>query len=117
MKAFETRKASVQPQYNSVMKEIEQAVKWGWKSANVGHGTLYPEVAEMIAKDGYDIKIVKRADDNISYNEVSWENAKKGKEGTITYVDETQLKPDPTDVLACILELKKDEAEDEQANQ
>ena len=115
MKAFETRKASVQPQYDSAMKDIRQAMGWGWKSAHVGHGTLYPEVAEMIAKDGFDIKIVKRAVDLMSYNEVSWENAEEGKEGTITYVDETQ--PDTTDILVGILRLKKEEAteaEDEQ---
>ena len=119
MKAFETRKASVQPQYDSAMKDIEKAMGWGWKSAHVGHGTLYPEVAKMIAKDGFDIKIVKRADDCMSYNEVTWENAEEGKEGIITYVDETQPKPDPTDILVGILELKKQEAteskEDEQA--
>ena len=121
MKAFETRKASVQPQYDSAMKDIRQAMRWGWKSAHVGFGTLYPEVAEMIAKDGFDIKIVKRADDIMSYNEVSWENAEEGKEGTITYVDDTQPQPqpDPTDILVGILGLKKEEAteaeEDEQA--
>ena len=91
----------------------------GMESAHVGHGTLYPEVAKMIAKDGFDIKIVKRADDCMSYNEVTWENAEEGKEGIITYVDETQPKPDPTDILVGILELKKQEAteskEDEQA--
>lgn len=93
MKAFETRKASVQPQYESAMKDIEQAMGWGWKSAHVGHGTLYPEVAEMLAKDGFNVKIVKRADDCMSYNEVSWENSEEGKEGIITHVDETQPKP------------------------
>lgn len=90
MKAFEVRKASVQPQYDVAMKDIEQAKEWGWKSAHVGRGTLYTEVAEMLANDGFDIKIVKRANDCMSYNEVSWENAEEGKRGTITYVDETQ---------------------------
>ena len=99
MKAFKTRKASVQPQYDSAMKDIRHAMGWGWKSTHVGYGTLYPEVAEMIAKDGFDIKIVKRADDSMSYNKVSWENAEEGKEGTITYVDETQPQPDFTDIL------------------
>ena len=117
MKAFETRKASVQPQYDSAMKDIRQAMGWGWKSAHVGHGTLYPEVAEMIAKDGFDIKIVKTANENMSYNEVSWEYAEKGKEGTITYVNETQ--PNPNLWVRRILGLKRDEAteskEDEQA--
>ena len=120
MKAFETRKASVKPQYDSAMKEISQAMNWGWKSTHVGNGTLYPEVAEMIAKDGFDIKIVKRADDTMSYNEISWENAEEGKEGTITYVDETQLKLDPADIFVRILGLKREEAteskEDEHPN-
>ena len=95
MKAFEARKTSVQPQYDSAMKGIEQAMEWGWKSAHVGNGTLYPEVAIMLAEDGFDVKIVKRAEDHMSYNEVSWENAEEGKEGAITYVDETQPKPNP----------------------
>ena len=116
MKAFEARKASVQPQYDSAMKDIKQAMGWGWKSTR-GHGTLYPEVAEMIAKDGFDIKIVKTANENMSYNEVSWEYAEKGKEGTITYVNETQ--PNPNLWVRRILGLKRDEAteskEDEQA--
>ena len=117
MKAFKTRKASVQPQYDSAMKDIRQAMGWGWKSTHVGYGTLYPEVAEMIAKDGFDIKIVKTANENMSYNEVSWEYAEKGKEGTITYVNETQ--PNPNLWVRRILGLKRDEAteskEDEQA--
>ena len=117
MKAFEARKASVQPQYDSAMKDIRQAMGWGWKSTHVGYGTLYPEVAEMIAKDGFDIKIVKTANENMSYNEVSWEYAEKGKEGTITYVNETQ--PNPNLWVRRILGLKRDEAteskEDEQA--
>lgn len=117
MKAFETRKASVQPQYDSAMKDIEQAMGWGWKSAHVGHGTLYPEVAEMLAKDGFNVKIVKRADDIMSYNEVSWENAEEGKEGTITYVDETQPKPqhnpDPDGILIGILGLKSENNEED----
>ena len=29
MKAFEARKASVQPQYDSAMKDIKQAMGWG----------------------------------------------------------------------------------------
>lgn len=120
MKAFETRKASVKPQYDSAMREISQAMNWGWKRTHVGNGTLYSEVAEMIAKDGFDIKIVKRADDTMSYNEISWENAEEGKEGTISYVDETQLKLVPADIFVRILGLKREEAteskEDEHPN-
>lgn len=97
MKAFEARKASVEPQYEAAMKDIEQAIGWGWKSTHVCHShALYPEVAERIAKEGYDVKIVLRADDFMSYNEVSWEHAEEGKEGTLTYVDETKPKPTPS---------------------
>lgn len=95
MKAFEARKASVQPQFEKAMEDIEQAIGWGWKSTHVCHGhALYPEVAEMIAKEGYDVKIVLRANDIMSYSEVSWEYAEEGKEGTVTYVDETKPKPE-----------------------
>ena len=90
MKAKKARKASIKPQYNSAMKEINQAIGWGWKYTCVGYGTLYPEVAKMLAKDGYDIKIVKRKEDSRSYNEVSWEFSQKGKKGNITYVNETE---------------------------
>lgn len=106
------------------MEDIEKAMGWGWKSTHVVNttGTLYPEVAKMLAKDGFDIKIVKRAEDYMSYNEVSWENAEEGKEGTITYVDETQLKPNPNpnpierlfeDILnAAVLDKTNPEAEE-----
>ena len=56
-------------------------------------------------------------DENMSYNEVSWEYAEKGKEGTIAYVNETQ--PNPNLWVRRIFGLKRDEAteskEDEQA--
>lgn len=117
MKAFEVRKASLQPQYDSAMNDIKKAMEWGWKSTHVGHGTLYPEVAKMIAKDGFNIKIVKRDDDFMSYNEVSWENAEEGKEGAITYVDETQPKPDLTDIKEETAESKEDEQATNEENE
>ena len=64
----------------------------------------------MISDDGYDIKIVKRDDDDNSYNVVSWENAKEGRKGTVTYVDETQPKMRPEDILLEVLGIKKGEA-------
>lgn len=88
MKAFEARKASVESQYVKAMKDIEQAIREGCKSAPVCSGySLYHEVAERITKEGYDVKIVLKADDCMSHNEVSWEYAKEGKEGTLTYED------------------------------
>lgn len=123
MKAFEARKATVQPQFEAAMKEIEQAIGWGWKSCHVSHScSLYPEVADMIAKEGFDVKIVLRADDMMSYNLVSWEHAEEGKEGTVTYVDETKPKPQPKvpsfgEFLSDILgmnpeEIQKNDSED-----
>lgn len=91
MKAFEARKESIQPQYDSAMKDIERAVEWGWKSTRVGYGTLYKEVVDMLLDDGFDINFVKGAKDGRYYNEASWENAEEGRRGKITYVDETQL--------------------------
>ncbi len=57
MKAFEARKGSIKPQYDSAIHDIQRAVGWGWKNTHVDiHGSLYPEVATMLAKDGYDVK-------------------------------------------------------------
>ena len=61
MKAFEARKGSIKPQYDSAIHDIQRAVGWGWKNTHVDiHGSLYPEVATMLAKDGYDVKIVTK---------------------------------------------------------
>ncbi len=88
MKAFEARQASVEYQYEKAMKDIEQSIREGRKSAPVCKGcSLYYEVAERLTEEGYDVKIVLKADDCMSHNEVSWENAKEGKEGTLTYED------------------------------
>ena len=74
MKAFEARKGSIKPQYDSAIHDIQRAVGWGWKNTHVDiHGSLYPEVATMLAKDGYDVKIVTINNGTTSlYNEVSW---------------------------------------------
>lgn len=73
MKAFEARKGSIKPQYDSAIHDIQRAVGWGWKNTHVDiHGSLYPEVATMLAKDGYDVKIVTINNGTTSlYNEVS----------------------------------------------
>lgn len=89
MKAFLTRKKSIQNQYDLAMNDIEEAMEEGMKSTTAFKETMYSEVVKMIADDGYDVKIVKRANDALSYNEISWENAEEGKDGTITYIDET----------------------------
>ena len=42
------------------------------------NGYMFPEVAQLLAKDGFDVIIEKY------YFEVSWRNAEKGRVGTIT---------------------------------
>ena len=120
MKAFEARKGSIKPQYDSAIHDIQRAVGWGWKNTHVDiHGSLYPEVATMLAKDGYDVKIVTINNGTTSlYNEVSWENAAEGKEGTVTYEDEpfpvapeTSAKVD--ELLKNVLGIEPEEEEDE----
>ena len=127
MKAFEARKGSIKPQYDSAIHDIQRAVGWGWKNTHVDiHGSLYPEVATMLAKDGYDVKIVTINNGTTSlYNEVSWENAAEGKEGTVTYEDETfPVAPETSakvdELLKMFLEsslkkrkMKKDDDEEE----
>ena len=99
MKAFEARKASVKPQFEQAMREIEQAVKFGRKkTVLLSSTTLYPEVAEMIAKEGYDVEIILNDKDLLSLNRISWEHAEEGKEGTVTYVDERDKTEEATHV-------------------
>ncbi len=121
MKAFEARKGSIKPQYDSAIHDIQRAVGWGWKNTHVDiHGSLYPEVATMLAKDGYDVKIVTINNGTTSlYNEVSWENAAEGKEGTVTYEDETfPVAPETSakvdELLKNVLGIKPEEEEDEE---
>ena len=121
MKAFEARKGSIKPQYDSAIHDIQRAVGWGWKNTHVDiHGSLYPEVATMLAKDGYDVKIVTINNGTTSlYNEVSWENAAEGKEGTVTYEDETfPVAPENSakidELLKNVLGIEPEEEEDEE---
>ena len=121
MKAFEARKGSIKPQYDSAIHDIQRAVGWGWKNTHVDiHGSLYPEVATMLAKDGYDVKIVTINNGTTSlYNEVSWENAAEGKEGTVTYEDETfPVAPETSakidELLKNVLGIEPEEEEDEE---
>ena len=74
----------------------------------------------MLAKDGYDVKIVTINNGTTSlYNEVSWENAAEGKEGTVTYEDETfPVAPETSakvdELLKNVLGIEPEEEEDEE---
>lgn len=90
MKAFESRQKAVAMQYSLAMEDVSVGIRNGWKCVEVGCGSLFPEVAEMLANDGFEVKIVKRLPDCDSSNEVSWENATTANtKGTVVYVDET----------------------------
>lgn len=124
MKAFKARRDSIKPQYDSALNDIQRAVGWGWKKTHVDtHGSLYPEVATMLAKDGYDVKIVTVNNGTTSlYNEVSWENAVEGKEGTVTYKDETlPVAPETSakvdEFLKNVLGLDPEEEEEEEEDE
>lgn len=90
MKAFEARKESVEPQYDEALNQIKKAVDYGWSCTQIqSNGLLYPEIIERLAKeDGYDVKVVIKKESHMSYTEVSWSCAEKGKEGTINYINE-----------------------------
>ena len=91
MKAFKAREMSIKPQYKEASKYITSAVMLGKTSVILNlTAPLYPEVAEMLAKDGYDVKIVHRKQKCFSYNEISWLNAEEGQEGKVTYINEDE---------------------------
>lgn len=127
MKAYKARQKSIEPQYEKAMENIKQAVEWGWSDCHTSNlnGELYPEVAEMLVKDGFDVKIVLRDDPHMTYNAVSWRNAKKGREGSLVYVDERKKKfsedkpkedSDLTSFFIRALFQEDDKAEDEETS-
>lgn len=126
MKAHKAREKSIEPQYKNAMEQIKQAIDWGWDSCHINsHGELYLEVAKMLVKDGFDIKIVLRDDAFMTYNEASWRYAEKGREGTLTYVDERKKKfgedkytedSDLTSFFIQALFQEEDKTDDEKEN-
>lgn len=89
MNAQEARKISVMNQYTIAQERIAHEANFGRKSClPYLHGALYSEVAEMLAKEGYNVKTVFCRDDSRSYMVVSWDHAVEGEfqEGTVTVV-------------------------------
>ena len=61
MNATEARQRSLDNQYENAMKEIDKAVAGGWTRCSVCFSDpLYPEVAERIAENGFDVKVTLR---------------------------------------------------------
>lgn len=124
MKAHKAREKSIEPQYKKAIEDIKQAVEWGWFDCHTSNinGELYPE---MLVKDGFDVKIVLRDDPHMTYNAISWRNAKKGREGSLVYVDERKKKfnedkpkedSDLTSFFIRALFQRNDKTEDEEKN-
>lgn len=91
MNAVEARNASIEPQFEAAMRDIDRAVGFGRMRSQICiGGVICKEVAEKLAKEGYDVKIVRKPDNFSSSTEASWELAEEGREGTITYVDESE---------------------------
>lgn len=94
MNAVEARNASIEPQYEVAMKKINLAIRFGRMRTYIcTDKVICKEVAEKLAKEGYDVKIVRKPDNFSSSTEASWEFAEEGREGTVTYVDESELEP------------------------
>ena len=93
MNATEARQKSLDNQYENAMKEIDKAVAGGWTRCSVCFSDpLYPEVAERIAENGFDVKVTLRENGmGMSSNVVSWYNTKKkGEKGKVEYITEEQ---------------------------
>ena len=90
MKAFEARENSVVRQSCMMLRKAKEAQYLGKKRVGTFEfGALYPEVIEILKKDGYDVKIIRHdEDDNHTESVISWENATEpNREGTVTYID------------------------------
>lgn len=82
MKAFEARQLGIEPQYKKVLETIEKAVNNGNNQVPISKSDVYPEVKELLLKDGYDIEELKMFGHILTII-VSWENAEEGKEGVV----------------------------------
>lgn len=111
MNATEARQRSLDNQYENAMKEIDKAVAGGWTRCSVCFpDPLYPEVAERIAENGFDVKVTLRENGmGMSSNVVSWYNTKnKGEKGKVEYItDESKnSKPPLNEKLLTSISLK-----------
>jgi len=89
MKASEARKQALNPQYAIAKIEIAAAVAEGKSSTCVYEecGPLFSETADLLAKDGYDVKIFVDHIALQSANIISWANAKSDRVGTVQWFE------------------------------
>jgi len=92
-----SRENGIPLQYTEANARIDRAIELGLQQCfALNNGAVYPEVAEMLAKDGFNVKSVLREDDHHSYTEISFKHAKDADEdavGIVTVVDETNIGP------------------------
>lgn len=95
MKASEARHVAVKSQVAHILGDVKKAAYDGrtWTHTYQGQGALFPETAEELAELGFDVKVVKRADDSLSTNLVSWANAEDNRRGTVEFVEEAGEEP------------------------
>lgn len=92
MNAAIAKQKTIEIQYDSIKKKIDEYLENEWAYAKVPINMMFvplDETIELILLDGFDVIITIKEDNEqkktVLY-EVSWENAVDGKEGRIKYV-------------------------------
>ena len=95
MKSTEAKHVTIKAQVAHVLGDVKKATYEGrpWTYTYQGQGALFPETAEELAELGYDVKVIKRADDSLSTNLVSWANAEGNRRGTVEWIEEAGEEP------------------------
>ena len=88
MKSTEARHVAVKSQVAHVLGDVKKAIYDGraWTYTREGQGALFPETAEELAEMGYEVKVMKRADDSLSTNRISWMNLEP--RGKVEWIEE-----------------------------
>ena len=91
MKAHEARNLSSKPQYEKLMEIIEEKVLNGRNHLILDDLAVYDEVANMLAKEGYDVEILCEPEIKVFVTRISWEFAQKERQGTVTKVNGSKI--------------------------
>lgn len=83
MKAYEAFQHAQNPQYENIMRRIEQAILCGGIGIRIEDFKLYPEVIDRLTEDGFDITYYCTRNGAISWSFISWEYAKEGRKGIV----------------------------------
>lgn len=110
MMAFEAKRESILSQYDEMMERIRKQTRKGEVKASMLTEAILPEVAAMLAKDGYDVSVKNSTSPGMSYSKVSWRYAKEGRRGELLYDDELSpnLNLDLDELLLAIMPRSED---------